>query len=145
MMNGERKFILGTIYASIITGTIYGILKFFFKIEGPFGEVASPWQSDFHHLHIILSPFVLFSIGMIWKNHIWLRISTNFKKLRRTGIMLTILFFIMVLSGYFYQSSIDEELLFVWQWTHIISSSIWTLLFVYHHMMGQTKRTRKYY
>jgi len=140
MINLERKFILGTVYASIISGVIYGILKFFFKVQGPFGVMSNPWQSDLQHIHIIVSPFVLFSIGLLWKNHIWLRISTDFKKLRKTGITLTVFFFIMVLSGYFYQSSTGENSLLIWQWTHIVSSSVWTLLFIFHHISGQSKR-----
>ena len=134
MSNSERKFILVTIYASVLSGVIYGILKFFFKVQGPYGEMANPWQSDLQHIHIIVSPFVLFAIGLMWKNHIWLRITTGFKKLRKTGLMLTFLLFVMVLSGYFYQSSTNENSLKIWQWTHIISSSLWTLLFAFHHI-----------
>jgi hypothetical protein len=140
MINLERKFILGTVYASVLSGIFYGVLKFFFKVDGPFGQMANPWQSDLHHIHIIVSPFVLFSVGLLWKNHIWLRISTDFRKLRKTGISLTVLFFIMVLTGYFYQSSTSENSLFIWQWTHIISSCLWTILFVFHHVYGQSKK-----
>lgn len=133
----QKNALIYSSYASILTGLLYGVFKYFMKVQGLYGLQSHPFQAHFHHLHIILSPLLIFCIGVIWQDHIWFRIVCGYQKLRRSGLIMTALFILMTFSGYLLQSSVESWTTNLWKWSHIGSSILWTILFIYHQFIGQ--------
>ena len=86
------------------SGAIYAVMKYLMRPEDPFAVINHPWQPFFLHLHVLASPWLLFSIGLIAREHILggLR-NPRARRGRRAGLLTTGLLIPMVLSGYLIQ------------------------------------------
>ena len=83
-----------------------------------FFAVEHPGQGIATNLHILTGPALLFLVGMIWISHVWTRIRNNDPARRRTGLALTWLFPLLIISGYGLQVTAGETLREVLGWSH---------------------------
>jgi len=121
------------------TGLAYGYMRYFAVPQDPFSVVNHPWQPDTQHLHILLAPILVFACGWIWKNHVWNRVRSGFKKHRKSGWMLIATLVPMVFSGYLVQVSVQDGTRLFWAWVHGISSCVWLLFAIIHPLLPHTK------
>lgn len=99
----EKYFLIAACIVTAISGTVYGLMKYMVTSVDPYAVVNHPWQPFFLKLHILAAPFMVFSLGLIFRRHILDRWATGGKTGRRTGAFTICVFLPMVLSGYLIQ------------------------------------------
>jgi len=127
------------------TGLIYGWMLYFAEAaeEDPFSiaTVNHPWQPQVHNLHVLFAPLLVFAIGILWPSHIWQRIRSGFAVRRRVGLMLATLAVPMIASGYLLQTSVDETWRDVWVWTHVATSVLWIVAYLWHQFSPRGRQS----
>ena len=123
------------------TGLAYGWTCYFAESDDPFSIVNHPWQPHLQHWHILTAPTVVFVVGVLWQGHIAPMLRATQAAQRRSGLVLILMFFPMVLSGYALQVSMDEGWQRAWRWIHGSTSVAW-LLFAVAHARRLGRRTR---
>ena len=124
----------------IVTGLIYGWMRYFMKPAGDFSVVNHPSQPLLQHLHILVAPFLLLLIGHFLYRHAWAFWKSRKKEGRRSGALLVILMLPMTFSGYGLQVAVSEGMRSFWIGVHVVTSLLWILIFVIHFL---THRVRK--
>ncbi len=119
-------------YAVVISGVIYGILKYFFKVESNYGLMTHPLQPTFQHAHVLIAPLFVYSLGHIMKSHILQKLNLFQTPKKKSGLSLTILAVPMILSGYLLQVEITFKP--IWLWSHIVISVLWIPVYLLHHI-----------
>lgn len=138
----DKKLLNYSQYFVLVTSIIYFAIKYFFQVEGEWGIESHPLEKTFQHIHILTVPVLFFAVAAIFKTHIWKKIRTNFQKLRKTGILMLISFFLMVFSGYGIQVAMNEALRKYLIWLHLGISLLWSVLYIYHQVKGSRIKTR---
>ncbi len=80
------------------TGLLDGLLRWFGERAGEFGPEAHPWLGVAQHLHVLVTPVLVFTLGMMVRGHLWSRLQTGGEG-RRTGLGAAFLIAPMVISG----------------------------------------------
>lgn len=134
MKRSYYRFTHFAAYLTIIHGTFYFAIKYFFQVEGPYGERPHWSQSYLQSAHVLLSPLLLFVFGMLWKDHILSKLRNSLKK-RKSGIALLAAMCLMIFSGYGIQAFYGESLKAVQVWTHLIASGAFIFVYLLHHFI----------
>lgn len=134
MRKNSRDYIDQINFINIVFGIVYLIFRYFYKIDGPFGEESSSYQKYFQYAHILLVPFLIFGIGLIWNEHIWPKLQSQNSYKRRSGIFLIILFITMSISGYFVQLPLALQTRNYIGISHSAIGVFWVVVFYYHRL-----------
>ena len=67
----ERWAVWSTSIATLVTGVVYLWMKYLLVSADPFAVVNHPWQPLVLKLHILVSPLLVFSIGLVSLRHVW--------------------------------------------------------------------------
>ena len=140
MSRTAKWFVHLSALAVILTGLVYGWMRYFAVSEDPYAVVNHPWQPTLQHLHILAAPILVFAVGLIWYAHIWPHLISRGRR-RRTGIFLVLGLLPMVASGYLLQVSVDELWRQIWIWTHVGSSVSWAGAYAGHQLLRYGRRT----
>ncbi len=116
------------------TGVVYGWMRYFAEPPDEFSVVNHPWQPDLLYLHILFAPLVVFSVGLVWREHVWKRVRSGFRARRRMGLTLTAVVFPMIASGYLVQLTVSEGWKDVWIVVHVATSCAWVLAYLVHQL-----------
>ncbi|MFT6067851.1 MAG: hypothetical protein ACJAT2_001194 [Bacteriovoracaceae bacterium] len=120
MNSTEKRNILFTLVASLLSGISIFILDSYFQVEKPWGVVSHPYLDKAKMLHYLVTPLLVLSIGFIIKSHIFKKLKNlEFEKKKRTGLILCFLLVALIYSG--------QSLLF-------ITDPTIKLIFVYIHL-----------
>ena len=49
---------------AVLTGVVYGWLRYLGAVKGEFGPEPSPWQPFWQHAHVLAAPVLLFALGV---------------------------------------------------------------------------------
>ena len=113
------------------TGLLDGLLRWFGERPGPFGPEAHPWLGAAQHLHVLVGPVLVFTLGMLVRGHFWVRLQGGAEGLR-TGLGAALLIAPMVLSG----GAIQVVTSPVWRtgfaWAHCFCSGAFLLAYLGH-------------
>ena len=123
MTGFERILLIGSSALTALTGTVYGIMKYFLVSSDPFAVINHPWQPFFLKAHILAAPVMVFAVGIVFRRHVIDRWRSGSAKGRRSGAMITGLFLPMVLSGYLIQVVTGGLLLEGMVWSHLITAA----------------------
>lgn len=118
--------------AAGVTGCVYGYMRLWLEPADEFSILNHPHEPLWRATHIVLSPLLLFTCGLIWRSHVWTRIVSGWEERRWTGLALFALLLPMGLSGYLLQVSEQESLRAIWSWTHAITGAAWVLAYAAH-------------
>jgi len=133
----EARFTHLSVLLAVTTGFAYGALLYFGESEDEFGMVAHPWSPTMHLLHVVTVPLFVFALGMLWQHHIVAKLRSGQRSRRRTGVLLLSQALPMIISGYLLQVAVDESWRILWQYTHVISSILFTIVFPVHLLVRQ--------
>ena len=99
MTKNQKKFITTTIIFSWISGAGIYILDTWFYREGDFGLTSHPWLDELKAFHYIWAPFLVFSLGMIFSQHILPGLQGKKPQRKKSGYLISIIMLVLVLSG----------------------------------------------
>lgn len=129
----ERILVNVSAVLTAATGTVYLVMKYFMTNEDPFSVLNHPWQSHVLALHLLISPVLIFALGLIMRDHVFGRFhEERARRGRASGIYTTLLVVPMIASGYLLQVFTDPEPRRWLAWVHIGSGVLFTLLFLVH-------------
>ena len=113
------------------TGILDGGLRWFGQRMGEFGPEPSPWLGLAQHLHVLVAPLLVFTLGVLVRGHLWARLRAGTGG-RRTGLGIAFLIAPMVLSGYAVQVAVDPAWRAACSWSHGISAGLFLLAYAGH-------------
>jgi hypothetical protein len=130
MTKFERRLFFAINIAISIVGIIYFIYKFYFKVETDFGLRPHPATSFWLHFHIISVPLLIFSVGSLYKSHIYPKLKVGNAKRKISGISIFALFILMSVSGYLLEMAFESNS--VIGIVHITVSFLWIIGYLWH-------------
>jgi len=121
-------------YLTVIHGSIYGIYKYFLKVESEYGLRPHQMQGVWQGVHIFLSPLLIFIFGILFKEHI-VKMYKSATRKRKTGLSLVFLMIAMILSGYLIQIIYAKEPKVLIAYIHIAVSFLFGFFYLIHHLL----------
>jgi len=125
--------------AALVTagsGLMDGLLRWFGERVGEFGPEAHPWLGTAQHLHVLVAPCLVFSLGVMVRGHLWPRLGKG-REGRRTGLGAGLLIAPMVFSGYGLQVAGSPTWRLGLSWVHGICAGIFLAAYLGHLAMGR--------
>lgn len=103
-MSGFQKWAVWvTSFLTVATGVAYFVTKYMVSGGDGYSVVNHPWQPVFLKAHIVVSPALLFALGLIAVDHVWDHIVTGVRVSRRTALVTVASVVPMVATGYLIQ------------------------------------------
>lgn len=120
MTRTERILLHGGTILSGASGLAYAGFKYLMVNDDPFSAFNHPLQPWALKLHVVASPFLIFGVGSIFKDHVLAKMRNgSAPRVKRIGFVTLVLFVAMTLSGYLLQVLAGEAALRWTAWTHI--------------------------
>ena len=104
------------------TGLVYAWMRYLLAPADPYSAVGHPLQPDVQHLHVLGAPLLVFTTGLIWRNHVWSHWKKRVPQRRRSGLALLLSVAPMVVSGYLLQTAVGEGWRRGWVVVHVTTS-----------------------
>ncbi|MBA3258962.1 MAG: hypothetical protein H0T68_05785 [Gemmatimonadales bacterium] len=142
MSRFERWAVWSTSIATVVTGVIYLWMKYLLVSADPFAVVNHPWQSLVLKLHILVSPLLVFSIGLVALRHVWWHVRSRMRDGRRSGMAMLVAVGPMILTGYLIQAVTHETLLRAMALSHIGLGLLYGAGLLVHQFTAGGKRVR---
>lgn len=99
----EKWSVWSTSALTVLTGLGYFVIKYLFPSPGPYAVVNHWLQPWFLKAHIVVSPLLLFALGLIAVHHVWEHWVTGVQVSRRSAVATALAVVPMVLTGYLIQ------------------------------------------
>ena len=136
MSRFEKWFLLVATALTALTGVgLYGT-KYLMTSADPFAVVNHPLQMWFLKTHILVTPLLVFALGLVTTRHIWRHLRNGVPWGRRSGITTGIVVIPMVVSGYLIQAVTHEKWLIVLAYGHIGVGVVFTLGAILHQLIA---------
>ena len=142
MSRFERWAVWSTSALTVLTGLVYLWMKYGLEAAEPWAVINHPLQPAVLKAHIVVSPLLLFAIGMITIRHVWRHWRSGVAWGRRSGVTTVLATAPMVLSGYLIQVVTAAPLLAAAQWTHIATGVVFAVGLGVHQAAVSGKRGR---
>ena len=111
MLKSNRTFLHATNAAISISGVVYFWMLYFLENDDEFSILNHPYQDIVRNWHIVLAPFLVFAVALIFNNHIIFKIKSHYSgRGRLTGLLMCVLFPVMVLSAYLLQIASNDSM-----------------------------------
>jgi uncharacterized membrane protein len=107
-------------------------MKYFMVSEEPYSVVNHPLQPLVLKIHILVSPLLVFALGLIALKHVAEHLRRKVRTGRRSGLLLAASAAPMVVSGYLIQVLTDETWLEAAVLTHIVTGTLFALACAAH-------------
>ncbi len=141
MSRFERWSIWSTSIATVVTGLGYFWAKYLVQPESAWAVINHPLQPWFLKAHIIVSPLLVFAIGMITLRHVWRHFRAGLPWGRKSGITAALATAPMVITGYLIQSITHEGWLTAMAISHIGFGVVYAIGLVLHQSFVRRWRT----
>jgi hypothetical protein len=142
MTRFERWAVWSSSVATFVTGVVYLWLKYMLVTDDPFAVINHPWQPAVLKLHILVAPFLVFSVGMVALRHVWRHLRTGSREGRRSGLVTLAMFGPMIATGYLIQAITAESLLRAMAWSHIGLGLVYGIGLLVHQFAAGGKEAR---
>lgn len=143
MTKFERWSVIGSSFLTVVTGVGYFVTKYLLATEDPFSVVAHPWQPWFLKAHIVVSPLLIFALGLVALRHVWVHIRNGTRPGRRTGLTLAFAVAPMILTGYLIQVFTAQGWVTAMAISHIVFGALYAVAFTAHqYLVGAWPRRR---
>ncbi len=127
MTRFERWSVWTTSAATIASGAVYLWMKYFMVSDEPYAVINHPLQPLVLKIHILVSPLLVFALGLIALKHVAEHLRRKVKAGRRSGLLLAVSAAPMVVSGYLIQVLTDEQWLRIAALAHIVTGTLFAL------------------
>lgn len=122
------------------TGLVYAVFRYLLEPVDPYSVVNHPWQPAVQHLHIIVAPLLVFTVGLIWRRHVLGHWRSEARQQHRSGISLILTLTPMVASGYLIQVTVNERWRTIWVVAHCATAGLWILGYLVHQVTSRHQR-----
>ena len=122
-MSFPQKVVLQiAIFLVFLSGAAYGLFKYFGEalssrlpaffppIDDAFSAIHHPLQPWALDLHVLAAPILVFAFGWIYKDHVLGKAAAPGVPAKRSGLSTGLLFFLMLVSGYWLSTITSEAL-----------------------------------
>lgn len=92
-----------TSFLTVATGVAYFAAKYLAEGGDGYSVVNHPWQPWLLKAHIVVSPMLIFALGLIAVDHVWDHIVSGVRVSRRTALVTVATVVPMILTGYLIQ------------------------------------------
>lgn len=107
MSRFEKWSVWVTSILTVVSGAGYFVTKYLYTSGDPYAVVSHPLQPFFLKAHIVVSPLLLFALGLITVRHVWRHFRTGVEWSRKSGIAAAVAVIPMALTGYLVQVLTD--------------------------------------
>jgi hypothetical protein len=115
-----------------VSGSVYFVLKYFFKVETEYGIRPHAQTGFWLGFHVITVPLLLMVFGYIFKSHVLNKILYGVEARKWSGYACIGLFLLMVFSGYILQLGLGPQFNEVMGILHLIFSYTWVITSLWH-------------
>jgi len=140
MTRVDRLLVHLGLWSAALTGGVFWIMKYRLTNDDPFSVVNHPWQPHVLAAHVLVVPLLVFVLGWIAPGHIIGGLSEAGPRVRRSGVVVTLLAAPMILSGYLLQVVTGEIARPRIADLHGISGVAFAALFLAHAVTGLRRR-----
>jgi hypothetical protein len=125
-------------------GAAYFWMKYLVKNDDPFSVVNHPWQPAMLTAHILTSPLLILSFGMLVNTHILKKLKNkNSRSNRTSGIVCLVSFSLMAASGYLLQVVTSPALARAVIVVHLASGGLFAGAYLAHQAVNLFLRRSK--
>lgn len=142
MTQFERWAVWSTSVATFVTGVIYLWMKYLMVSDDPLAVVNHAWQPAVLKLHILVAPFLVFSIGLVALRHVWRHLQSQTKDGRRSGLLTVVVLGPMIASGYLIQTMTEESWLRTMAIVHIGLGLVYGVALLTHQFAAGASKAR---
>jgi hypothetical protein len=139
---GAARFVHASVLATAGTGAVYAWMRWWLQPVDEFAVVNHPWQPTVQHLHVLAAPLLVFAVGLLWSAHALPRLREGNPARRRTGLLLVLLVWPMVLTGVLVQVVADERWRAIAGYAHGVASALWTAGYGGHALVAVVRWAR---
>ncbi|MBI4911750.1 MAG: hypothetical protein HY823_03345 [Acidobacteria bacterium] len=125
------------------TGLAYGWFRYFGLRPGDFGPEPHPLQGALQHLHLLLSPALVFLLGALLRSHVFPGWRSGKNAGRHSGAFLALGMAPMILSGYAIQAVTDPAWRAAFAWIHGVSSLLFVGAYLLHALLAWARGRRE--
>jgi hypothetical protein len=132
-MKAHHRWLL--LWSSILTGgtgLIYWWMKHMMDPVSEWAVINHPLQPWVLKTHILVSPILVFSLGLIASDHILAQLKTSNRSGQGSGLLAVFLLAPMGFSGYLIQAVTHPDWLSVLAWTHLATGCLYLAGLVFH-------------
>lgn len=133
MKRFEKWSVWVTSFLTVATGVGYFVTKYLFTSPDPYSVVGHPWQPYFLKAHILVSPLLLFALGLVAVDHVWSHWVEGVQVSRRTAIATAVSIVPMVVTGYLIQVLTAEGWVRAMAISHIAFGTLYGVGLVLHN------------
>lgn len=133
MKRFEKWSVWVTSFLTVATGAGYFVTKYLFTSPDPYSVVSHPWQPYFLKAHILVSPLLLFALGLVAVDHVWSHWAGGVQVSRRTALVTALSIVPMVVTGYLIQVLTAEGWVTAMAISHIAFGTLYGLGLVAHN------------
>jgi hypothetical protein len=146
MTSGQIRYQNASNGLVILTGVALYWAKHQSGAQDPYSNVSGSGELLAHNSHILVAPLLVFSAGLLWKNHIWpkfLHLSLPRMGVIKglSGLVMLATLIPMVASGSLIQITVDDYWRKIAIQTHVLSSLVWTVATVFHWVKRKKLKT----
>lgn len=143
MTRFQRWFLYASTAAAALSGVGYFYMKRFMTPTDPWAVINHPLEPWLLKAHILTAPLMLFAVGLITTQHIWRSLRSSLPTGRKTGLVATITFVPLVVSGYLIQVVSSPLALDVLGWTHLVLGLLCTAAVFEHRRLVRGRKRRR--
>ncbi len=128
----EKWSVWSTSALTVLTGVGYFVTKYLVASPDPYAVVNHPLQPWFLKAHVVVSPLMLFALGIIAVEHVWKHYISGVEVSRRSALITAAAVIPMVLTGYLIQVLTDEGWVRAMALSHIVFGALYGLGLALH-------------
>lgn len=132
MSRFERWAIWVTSGATVLTGIGYFVLRYLISTDDPFAVVNHPLEPVFLKAHVLVSPTLLYAVGLISIRHVWRHFRSGVRGGRGSGLATALVVAPMVATGYLIQVLADPGWIRAMAIAHIGLGLVYAVAIVVH-------------
>jgi len=126
----------------IATGVgLFGV-KYLMTPSEPWAVINHPIQPWLLKAHIMVSPFMIFAVGIITTRHIWQHYRGGLAQGRHTGIITALVTVPMILTGYLIQVMTSMGWVKALAIAHIVFGTVYALGLSAHQLASRPQKPR---
>jgi hypothetical protein len=139
----QQQLVYISTIAAVISGVLYIGIRTFVEPAEPWAIVNHPLEPWALKAHILTAPLMLFSVGLITARHIIRSLKSKLPTGRQSGMVITVLFGPLALTGYVLQTVISPLVTSILSWVHLILGLICAVSLAIHWRVFQGRRLRR--